>query len=70
MDKFFLTSKRVQGALAAVIGLILSQAGLDLGDAETTALAGNILTVAGTVWHLYGQYTKSKPLRLRLKGKK
>jgi hypothetical protein len=70
-SRFFLTSKRVQGALVACIGVLLSVLGLDVTESEVAELAGNILAVAGTLWHLYGQYRKSdRPMRLRPGAKK
>jgi hypothetical protein len=68
-SKFFLASKRVQGALAAILGLVLARYGVDMGETETLKVAGDILVVAGFLWHLVGQATAKKRLRLRPKSK-
>lgn len=66
-SKWFLESKRVQGAAAALIGFVAALYGLDLTDSQAVQYAGDGIAAVGVAWHLYGQYTKSKPLRLRRK---
>lgn len=62
--KFFLASKRAQGLIIAALGLILPQLGIEISDQATIELVGNVTSSAGVLWSLYGQYAKTKRLRL------
>lgn len=61
MDKNFLTSKTIQGLLAALLGVIISNPHVHavvapfLGDVDTQMLAGNILSAVGLAWAAYGR---------------
>lgn len=62
-SKNFLTSKTIQGILAAAIGFAISRGWIPEVSAEN--LAGDILNIAGLIWAFIGRYvTNGEKLKL------
>ena len=53
-------SKTIQGILVSVFPWLLSKVGVDVINAE--ALAGEVMTVLGTLWAIYGRYSAKEKI--------
>lgn len=64
-----LQSKTVWGVLVALIGSFASRYGVDVCGADTTAVAGDIATLAGSALAIYGRVRASTGIAGLIGGK-
>lgn len=65
--KHAIFSRRIQGLVAAILGIGLAYAGIEIEETRVLELAGEVLAVLGTLWAGWGQARKSKRLHWKLR---
>lgn len=68
LDKSFLQSKTIWGAIIISVGYLLQWTGVTLAAPEIEQLVEKGLVVVGLVLTVFGRFVADKPVALRLPG--